>query len=110
MKVTEIIAKIKDGAYEDIFKMLYPQKTYDEVANRYTYILNSYKDLYGDGEVKMFSAPGRTELSGNHTDHNHGKVLAAAVDLDIVGVAGARDDKVIIKMSYFTANEIVVIR
>ena len=94
MRVTEIIDKIKDGGYKDTFKMLYPQKTYEEVAARYTYMLNSYKELYGDGEVSIFSAPGRTELSGNHTDHNHGKVLAAAVDLDIVGVAGKRDDKI----------------
>ena len=92
MKVTEIIAKIKEGAYADTFSMLYPQKTYDEVATRYTYVLNSYKELYGDETVSVFSAPGRTELSGNHTDHNHGKVLAAAVDLDIIGVAGRRED------------------
>ncbi len=93
MKVTEIIEKIKDGAYKDTFSMLYPQKTYDESANRYTYLLNCYKDLYGDEEVSVFSAPGRTELSGNHTDHNHGKVLAAAVDLDIIAVAGKRADE-----------------
>lgn len=92
MKVTEIIEKIKNGDYKETFSMLYPQKTYDESANRYTYLLNSYKELYGDEEVSVFSAPGRTELSGNHTDHNHGKVLAAAVDLDIIGVAGKRDD------------------
>ena len=44
----EIIEKIKDGAYKDTFSMLYPQKTYDESANRYTYLLNCYKELYGD--------------------------------------------------------------
>lgn len=92
MNVTQIIEKIKNGEYKDTFSMLYPQKTYDEVANRYTYLLNCYKELYGDGEVSIFSAPGRTELSGNHTDHNHGKVLAAAVDLDIIAVAGKRND------------------
>ncbi len=92
MKVTQIIENIKNGEYKNTFSMLYPQKTYDEAANRYVYLLNSYKDLYGDEEVSVFSAPGRTELSGNHTDHNHGKVLAAAVDLDIIAVAGKRDD------------------
>ncbi len=92
MKVTQIIEKIKNGEYADIFKMLYSQKSYDEVAERYIYLLNSYKDLYGDETVSVFSAPGRTELSGNHTDHNHGKVLAAAVDLDIIAVAGERLD------------------
>ena len=43
--------------------------------------------MYGDREVFLFSVPGRTELSGNHTDHNGGKVLAAAVDLDLIAVA-----------------------
>lgn len=106
MKVTEIIEKIKNGDYKETFSMLYPQKTYDESANRYTYILNSYKELYGDDEVSIFSAPGRTELSGNHTDHNHGKVLAAAVDLDILGVAGKRnDDKIRLRsVGYETEN------
>lgn len=42
--------------------------------------------------TRLFSAPGRTELAGNHTDHNHGRVLAAAVDLDILAVAAPRAD------------------
>lgn len=42
----------------------------------------NYKSFYGCYPVYIFSAPGRTELSGNHTDHQHGKVLAAAVNLD----------------------------
>ena len=39
----------------------------------------------------MFSAPGRTEISGNHTDHNHGKVLAGSINLDCVGIAAKND-------------------
>ena len=93
MKVTEIIQKIRENEYDSIFKTLYTQKSPEDVANRYIYLLNSYKDLYGDEEVSVFSAPGRTELSGNHTDHNNGKVLAAAVDMDIIAVAGKRNDK-----------------
>ncbi len=92
MRVTEIISKINEGAYKNTFSMLYPQKTYEECAERYIAILNKYMDSYGDGEASLFSAPGRTELSGNHTDHNHGKVLAAAVDLDIIGVASITGD------------------
>ena len=47
-----------------------------------------YKDLYPAGGVpRKFTAPGRTELGGNHTDHNHGKVLAAAVQLEAAAVA-----------------------
>lgn len=47
-----------------------------------------YKDSYaGSGSPRQFTAPGRTELGGNHTDHNHGKVLAAAVQLEAAAVA-----------------------
>ncbi|MBQ2813374.1 MAG: galactokinase family protein, partial [Clostridia bacterium] len=55
---------------------------------RYLRVLNAYGELYGTaGEVGIFSAPGRSEVCGNHTDHNHGKVLAAAINLDAIAVA-----------------------
>jgi len=46
-------------------------------------------------ELHYFSSPGRTELGGNHTDHNHGCVLAASVDLDMLAVARARADRIV---------------
>jgi galactokinase len=42
-------------------------------------------------ELRLFSAPGRTEIGGNHTDHNHGKVMAASINLDIAAVVTIRD-------------------
>lgn len=42
-----------------------------------------------------FSAPGRTEIGGNHTDHQHGRVLAAGVNLDVIAVASKNDENVI---------------
>ena len=56
---------------------------------RYEAIRKGFAAQYGyeAGEGTFFSAPGRTEIGGNHTDHNHGRVLAGAVDLDIVGLA-----------------------
>ncbi|MDR0709614.1 MAG: galactokinase [Spirochaetaceae bacterium] len=48
------------------------------------------------GEVRFFSAPGRTELGGNHTDHNQGKVLAASIQLDAVAAAAKREDGLVI--------------
>jgi galactokinase len=48
------------------------------------------------GDLRIFTAAGRTELGGNHTDHNQGKVLAAAIQLDIVAVAAKRKDKTVI--------------
>ncbi|MBQ8183250.1 MAG: galactokinase [Clostridia bacterium] len=53
------------------------------------------KDFDCDADLRFFSAPGRTEVGGNHTDHNNGKVLAAAINLDAIAAVQARDDGVI---------------
>ncbi len=55
----------------------------------------SYFSLESDDGIEYFSAPGRTEIGGNHTDHQHGRVLAAAVNLDIIAAAKKRDDSMI---------------
>lgn len=52
-------------------------------------------DFNADADLRFFSAPGRTEVGGNHTDHNNGKVLAAAVNLDAVAAVEKRDDGLI---------------
>ena len=55
---------------------------------RYEKVLKGFEEAFGDSkEVLLFSSPGRTEISGNHTDHNHGKVLAGSINLDCVGAA-----------------------
>lgn len=54
-----------------------------------------YEAVFGEGAVEVYSTPGRCEIGGNHTDHQHGKVLAAAVNLDMTGVAGYNDEAVI---------------
>ncbi len=81
-----------DGALARIYKA-------DEIAaqkKRYIRIAETFDSLYGaDREVCVFSAPGRTEVGGNHTDHNHGKVLAASVNLDAVAVAGKNDKNIV---------------
>lgn len=68
------------------FEELY-QTGREAQRERYRRIAAGYEAHFGKGEVSFFSAPGRTEVGGNHTDHNHGNVLAAAVNLDIVAAA-----------------------
>lgn len=59
-----------------------------ENAERYGKLLRMYGDTFGDDEgISLFSAPGRTEIGGNHTDHQHGRVLAASVDMDMIAAA-----------------------
>lgn len=65
-----------------------------EQTARYTGLLKRHEELFHeeDKEVLLISAPGRTEIGGNHTDHNRGRVLAAAVNLDTLSAVSARDD------------------
>ena len=69
--------------YGDDAGMLVHQK------KRYAAALDEFAKLYPQRkQVGIFSAPGRTEVGGNHTDHQHGCVLAAAVNLDVIAVVG----------------------
>ena len=67
------------------FEALYGSSPFQQ--KRYDRLLREYEALFGKRDVRFFSAPGRTEIGGNHTDHNRGKVLAAAIDLDIIAAA-----------------------
>ena len=76
------------GAGEDV---LAAQKA------RYGKLVERFEESFGAaGELCFFSAPGRTEIGGNHTDHNNGRVLAAAVDLDTIACVQKTDDGVIV--------------
>lgn len=62
-------------------------------TTRYTNLIREHRKHFGDqGTIRLISAPGRCEIGGNHTDHNHGRVLAAAVNLDILCAVTPRDD------------------
>ena len=65
---------------------------------RYGKLVERFTKRFGEemGELCFFSAPGRTEIGGNHTDHNNGRVLAAAVDVDTIACVCKTDDDVII--------------
>ncbi len=57
----------------------------------YTDLMVQFEHRFGHDQVALFSSPGRTEIGGNHTDHNHGRVLAGAVNLDNIAVAAKND-------------------
>ena len=93
---TEAKKVLLQGGLDAVFKTLYgPQTTEQQVESRDRYIslINTHDELFGkDLPVKIFSTAGRTELGGNHTDHNHGKVLAASINLDTIAVVTPTDD------------------
>ena len=96
MTAENLILKISGGALDSRFTVLYPDAPIKFIQKRYTDAIRAFCDIYGDaGEISLFSVPGRSELSGNHTDHNHGCVIAGSIDLDIIAVARPREDGII---------------
>ena len=87
-KINALIEKIANGK-NPLFKELYGvnEVVLKEQANRYTGLMDEFQKEYGTDDVSLFSSPGRTEIGGNHTDHNYGRVLAGAVNLDNIAVA-----------------------
>ena len=62
---------------------------------RYLKLVSKYENLFGKDELMFISTPGRTELSGNHTDHNNGIVLAASINLDSVAACSVNSNNVV---------------
>ncbi len=90
MKATCLKQKIMEGAL-NAYAHLYQNP--EEQKQRYIDAIDAFCALYGEEQdIRLFSVPGRSELSGNHTDHNHGCVLAGAIDRDIIAVAAKTQD------------------
>lgn len=62
---------------------------------RYNNAIQQYNDLFGTDDVEIYSAPGRTEVCGNHTDHQNGMVLAASINLDAIAIVGKNNHNTI---------------
>ncbi len=94
--IKEIKQLIKDGRKQDIFTELYGKSDIENQKQRYIKLLADYKSKFSQSdEAMLFSTPGRTELGGNHTDHNFGKVLAASVNKDSIAVVSKEDSKIV---------------
>lgn len=94
MTATQLKKYIADGGLDSAFAPLYASVF--DARLRYIKALDGYLNTFGeDSEVFLFSAPGRTEVGGNHTDHQHGCVLAGSVDLDVIAVASKTDGNII---------------
>ena len=83
-QITQAIKQLEAGRLDPILTELYTEKGVAPQRARYVQALQEFAALYGEREVALFSAPGRTEIVGNHTDHNRGRVLAASVNLDVI--------------------------
>lgn len=86
--------KVLDGhTSEEIFVRLYGEQGVSQQKQRYRKLTEWFVSQFpGRQAMQLYSAPGRTEVGGNHTDHNAGRVLAAAVDLDALAAVAKRED------------------
>ena len=96
MKTLEMKQYIAEGGIDKTLTHIYGESAVDMQKARYSNAIDEFAAIYGaDREITLYSVAGRSELSGNHTDHNCGCVVAASIDLDIIAVASKRDDSVI---------------
>jgi galactokinase len=95
--MTELKSALKDDRAKSVFEKLYGSEMVGAQRLRYDSLLDRFGLSFpGFTDVGLFSTPGRTEVCGNHTDHNGGRVLAGAVNLDAVAAASKTDDDTII--------------
>ena len=108
MKTTK---ELKDlfvsGEKDELLRDIYiDEALLDYQRQRYADAISRYEELYGCGEAEIYSAPGRSEIGGNHTDHQNGEVLAASINLDAIGIVGKLDG--VVKVVSGTAPQIEI--
>lgn len=96
MNIAKCIEEIKADRVGKLFAELYGTQACEKQQRRYIRAVQAFHEIFPTRtDVKIYSAPGRTEIGGNHTDHQRGIVLAGAVDLDAIAVVSFHEDGVI---------------
>lgn len=107
MKANLLKEEFKTNKYDEMLKDLYEDASLvDYQKDRYANALDKFVELYGDENVSIYSAAGRSEISGNHTDHQHGCVLAGSINLDAIGVVARQDDVINVVSDSFNIKPI----
>ena len=96
MEARELQLEIAAGKYDDLLLDIYVDEakiTYQK--QRYTKAIEEYVSVFGNEDVEIYSAPGRSEVGGNHTDHQQGEVLAASINNDAIAIVHLVQDQVV---------------
>lgn len=95
-KISVLKEKI-NGGNNALFQELYgtDKMVLQEQSERYANLMSDFEKTFGTDHIQLFSSPGRTEIGGNHTDHNYGRVLAGAVNLDNIAAAAKNNTNTI---------------
>ncbi|MCF0109733.1 MAG: galactokinase family protein, partial [Erysipelotrichaceae bacterium] len=91
----DLVDFIESGKLDVRLQMTTCEEDVKGERKRYIETLDKAVELFGDGDWHFVSAPGRTEIGGNHTDHQHGMVIAAAVNLDTLAAVKKNEDNVV---------------
>ena len=105
----ESIKQIINNNNLPIFHELYGNdiKILQLQIERYNKLIEEFQQTFKGVDIEMFSSPGRTEVGGNHTDHNYGRVLAGAINLDNIAIAAKNNSSLIhIKSAGFPEFEV----
>ncbi len=97
MKDSRILKEeLLQGKYEELFRDIYQDENEAKRQNsRYAQAVAKFEELFVEKQVEIYSAPGRSEVGGNHTDHQHGMVLATSINLDAIGIVSPSASPVI---------------
>ncbi len=96
MKSTDLIKILADGSLDEKLISLYGESNLASAKARYADAVDKFTEEFGSQrDISVYTVSGRSELSGNHTDHNRGCVVAASINLDIIAVASPTDDGVV---------------
>lgn len=108
--INDILRDVGSGAYDEQLEPLYGTENLPYHRQRIIRALNDFENEFGtDRYVSIFSAPARTEICGNHTDHQWGNVLSAGIGLDTIGIVSPNNDGVIrVKSKGYPMDEIAV--
>ena len=95
MKYLELKQYINSDRIDEILSKIICSDKLNEEKARYTRLLDEAFELYGDGDYHIISSPGRSEIGGNHTDHQHGHVLAASLNIDNIAIVKPNDENIV---------------
>lgn len=86
MQIEILIRSFLDGAYDERLLDIYADETkISYQRERYINAIKKFEQCYKPGDVELFSAPGRSEIGGNHTDHQNGEVWQPQLILILLG-------------------------
>lgn len=107
MLTSKYLEALKGGIFDTQLTWLYGAEKLEVQRERYIKAINAFAEIFGDMDAELISAPGRTEVGGNHTDHQHGRVVAASVNMDVLAVvAPVKELNIRLQSEGYPLNEV----